>query len=60
MRLRANTAIGGTLMALVLGAALTAAVWTPFDRASHQSARAAAATVVRCTGSVRTSSAATC
>lgn len=31
MRLRANTAIGGTLMALLLGAALTAAFWTPFD-----------------------------
>ncbi|MGX1165696.1 peptide/nickel transport system permease protein [Bradyrhizobium sp. USDA 372] len=31
MRMRANTAIGGTLIALLLGAALTAAFWTPFD-----------------------------
>ena len=31
MRMRANTAIGGALMALVLGAAVTAAFWTPFD-----------------------------
>ena len=31
MRVRANTAIGGSLMALVLGAAVTAAFWTPFD-----------------------------
>jgi peptide/nickel transport system permease protein len=31
MRVRANTAIGGALMALVLGAAVTAAFWTPFD-----------------------------
>jgi peptide/nickel transport system permease protein len=31
MRWRANTLIGGALMALVLGTALTAAFWTPFD-----------------------------
>jgi peptide/nickel transport system permease protein len=31
MRWRANTVIGGVLMALVLGTALTAAFWTPFD-----------------------------
>ncbi len=31
MRWRANTVIGGALMALVLGTALTAAFWTPFD-----------------------------
>ncbi|KRR05950.1 peptide ABC transporter permease [Bradyrhizobium jicamae] len=31
MKVRANTAIGGSLMALVLGAAVTAAFWTPFD-----------------------------
>jgi peptide/nickel transport system permease protein len=31
MRLRANTAIGGALMALLLATAVTAAFWTPFD-----------------------------
>jgi peptide/nickel transport system permease protein len=31
MRWRANTLIGGALMTLVLGTALTAAFWTPFD-----------------------------
>jgi peptide/nickel transport system permease protein len=31
MRGRANTLIGGALMVLVLGTALTAAFWTPFD-----------------------------
>ena len=31
MRLRANTAIGGALMTLLLAAAVTAAFWTPFD-----------------------------
>jgi len=31
MRARANTAIGGLLIALVGGAALAAALWTPFD-----------------------------
>ena len=31
MRMRANTAIGGALMALLLGAAVTGAFWTPFD-----------------------------
>jgi len=31
MRLHANTAIGGALMALLLGTAITAVVWTPFD-----------------------------
>ena len=31
MKVRANTAIGGSLMVLVLGAAMTAAFWTPFD-----------------------------
>src|SRR3954470_24848686 len=31
MRVRANTAIGGTLVALLLGAAVTGALWTPFD-----------------------------
>ena len=31
MRWRANTVIGSVLMALVLGTALTAAFWTPFD-----------------------------
>jgi peptide/nickel transport system permease protein len=31
MRGRANTLIGGALMMLVLGTALTAAFWTPFD-----------------------------
>jgi len=31
MKWRANTLIGGGLMTLVLGAALTAAFWTPFD-----------------------------
>jgi peptide/nickel transport system permease protein len=31
MRLRANTAIGGALMTLLLAIALTAAFWTPFD-----------------------------
>jgi peptide/nickel transport system permease protein len=29
--MRANTAIGGALMALLLGAAVTGAFWTPFD-----------------------------
>ena len=31
MRWRTNTVIGSVLMALVLGTALTAAFWTPFD-----------------------------
>src|SRR5882672_9330009 len=31
MRWRANTLIGGALMALVLGTALAGAFWTPFD-----------------------------
>ncbi|MGY3453641.1 ABC transporter permease [Bradyrhizobium sp. USDA 4353] len=31
MRIRANTAIGGVLIALLGGAALGAVVWTPFD-----------------------------
>ena len=31
MRVRANTAIGGALMALLVGTAVTAALWTPFD-----------------------------
>jgi peptide/nickel transport system permease protein len=31
MRWHANTVIGGALMTLVLGTALTAAFWTPFD-----------------------------
>ena len=31
MRLRANTAIGGALVALLLGTAITAMFWTPFD-----------------------------
>ncbi|MGJ4997572.1 ABC transporter permease [Bradyrhizobium sp. HKCCYLS3077] len=31
MRVRANTAIGGVLIALLVGAALGAELWTPFD-----------------------------
>jgi len=31
MRMRANTAIGGALMALLLGTAAAAVFWTPFD-----------------------------
>jgi peptide/nickel transport system permease protein len=31
MRLRANSAIGGALVALLLGTAITAAFWTPFN-----------------------------
>jgi len=31
MRLRANTAIGGALVTLLLGTAITAMFWTPFD-----------------------------
>ena len=31
MRLRANTVIGGALVALLLGTAITAMFWTPFD-----------------------------
>ena len=31
MRLRANSAIGSALVALLLGTAITAAFWTPFD-----------------------------
>jgi peptide/nickel transport system permease protein len=31
MRLRANTAVGGALMLLLLATAVTAAFWTPFD-----------------------------
>ena len=31
MRIRANTAIGGSLIGALVGAAVTAAFWTPFD-----------------------------
>ena len=31
MRIRANTAIGGGLIGVVIGTAVTAALWTPFD-----------------------------
>jgi peptide/nickel transport system permease protein len=31
MRIRANTAIGGGLIGIVIGTAVTAALWTPFD-----------------------------